>query len=216
MAPDLKIYVPPFRRSQGSQHAIHRFITPSMPFVSPSLAFNGLPPTVPDQLSLISLQRANRTRYTQSSIPTSHSISKPAKRPQPGFRTFSAPPKAPRADIERQLEEEALLGIPRSIFPCRSRIPRDWSTERPGPGPQKRSTLPSYSRLAALHLGLGERALERDFNPLEELIPRFGEEITEVEYAGSYKWIKPDESGRPTLAVPGKHPTFLSCLMGLS
>ena len=216
MAPDLKIYVPPFRRSQGSQHAIHRLITPSLPFVSPSLAFNGLPPTVPHQLSLISLQRANRTRYVPTSNPTSNSITKPAKRPQPGLETFSSPPKAPRADIERQLEEEALLGTPRLIFPCRSRIPRDWSTERPGPGPQKRSTVPSYSQLASLHLGLGERVLERDFNPLEELIPRFREAITEVEYAGSYKWIEPDESGRPTLAVPGKHPSFLSSLMRLS
>jgi hypothetical protein len=38
---------------------------------------------------------------------------------------------------------------------------------------------------------------------IEELVLRLGENIADVEYVGSYKWIE-GEKGVPTLAVPGK------------
>jgi hypothetical protein len=77
--------------------------------------------------------------------------------------------------------------------------------ERSGPGPRKaRDSSPSYTVIAAHHVGLGERVLASDFDP-RELVMKEGECIENVEYVGSYKWIE-SEDERPTIAVPGAHP----------
>jgi len=68
------------------------------------------------------------------------------------------------------------------------------------PGPSRRCLVqPTFSQIAVLYHSLGEKV---DNFKISELEVRQGDGISDVEYAGSYKWIEGDE-GIPTLAVPG-------------
>lgn len=192
MTPDKKLYVPPFRRSTLTE--LPTTTSASRTFRSPPLAF-GLPPTVPDQRSLIARQVLNKSRFG--------SIVRP-KPPTGDDRPLSRELENELEDVDMlDLSLESNLATPSRPRTLRERI-TDYPDTRPGPGPRRRPTLPSYTRVATLHLGLGDRVLKNDFDPLQDLSPRFGQDIEDVEYVGSYKWILPDESGRPTLAVPGK------------
>ena len=216
MTPDKKLYVPPFRRSTLADLPTTTTTTSaSRTFRSPPLAF-GLPPTVPDQRALIARQVFNKSRFGSIVRPS------PPPPPPPPPPPFADTRPSARADDETEdidmldVSLEPTLNNTTHSIATPTRLYRtlrerisECSDTRPGPGPPRRRILPSYTQVATLHSGLGERILKKDFDPLKDLTPRFGEDIEDVEYVGSYKWILPDESGRPTLAVPGK----LACTM---
>lgn len=191
MKPDMKLYVPPFRRNTPVPADLGSRISPL-----PSI---GLPPTVPVQRSLIALQVANNSKYGSIAYP------------RPSHRDTTPPNNAEDDDKteneDMEMIDTSLQSISRPSTSLATHPPetlRERISDRPGPGPPRRPLRPFYTQLATLHLGLGHRVLEKDFDPLKDLIPRFGEGIEEVEYVGSYKWVLPDDSGRPTIAVPGK------------
>lgn len=86
------------------------------------------------------------------------------------------------------------------------------SKEGDGPG-RKIIKQPTYTEVAILFLDLDEGVAFLDPNKARQMVIIAGEEIREVKYAGSYKWV--EGADRPTLAVPGElNETF--CLIGES